>query len=116
MVLLATFQNAAFFTPVTRGRYEEIASRAALVGAVGTGLSPEPANQVRGASIGSDGPLVGEWDAIVVAPHFAGAFVARDLGDTGPDMDRRFDFFVTYDRSLVVSAAQALLRRVIRNG
>ena len=115
-VLLATFQDAEFFTDATRGRYEEIASRAAFVGALGTGLSPNPAAQVRGASIGRDDPLVGEWDVIVVAPHFAGAFVARDLRDTGADMDRRFDFFVTYDRSLVIAAAQALLRRVIRIG
>ena len=50
---------------------------------------------------------------VVIGPHFAGAFVARDLGDTGDDCDRRFEYFMTYDRDLVTSAAQALLRHLI---
>ena len=49
----------------------------------------------------------------VIGPHFAGAFVARDLGDTDVDGDRRFDFFVTYERELVVRAARALMARIV---
>jgi hypothetical protein len=49
----------------------------------------------------------------VIGPHFAGAFVARDLGDDGPDRDRRFDFFVTYERELVVAAARTLMARIV---
>jgi DICT domain-containing protein len=57
-------------------------------------------------------PVRGEWDLAVVGPHFAGALVARDLGDSGPDLDRRFDYLLTYDRELVVDVASTLLARI----
>ncbi len=37
VVIMATFQDATFFTPATRARYERLADRAALVGALGVG-------------------------------------------------------------------------------
>ena len=40
------------------------------------------------------------------------AFVARDLGDEGNDMERRFDFAITYDRDLSVEAARAMIGRL----
>jgi hypothetical protein len=49
---------------------------------------------------------------IVIGPHFAGALVAQDLGDSGLERDRRFVFTTTYDRGLVVAAARTLLARV----
>ena len=112
-VVLATFQDARFFTTASRGKYERMAEHAALVGALGHGLEPEPAPCVRGAGLDRDEALRGEWDVAVVSPHFAGAFVARDLGDDGPDADRRFDYFVTYDRDLVVAAARTLMARIV---
>jgi EAL domain-containing protein (putative c-di-GMP-specific phosphodiesterase class I) len=112
-VVLANFQDANFFTPRSRGAYESLAQSAALVGALGFGLGEEPAPGVRGAGLREDDHLVGEWDVAVVGPHFAGAMVARDLGDTGADGDRRFDFFVTYERELVVRAARALMARLV---
>ena len=74
------------------------------------------AEGVRGADLDRTDPLRGEWDVIVISPSFAGAFVARDLGDTGPDDERRFDFFVTYDRALVRSAAIPLMARILPDG
>jgi EAL domain-containing protein (putative c-di-GMP-specific phosphodiesterase class I) len=112
-VVLAAFQDVKFFTPRSRERYEALARTAALVGAVGHGLGEEPAAGVRGAGLLADEPLQGEWDVAVIGPHFAGAFVARDLGDSGADGDRRFDFFVTYERELVVRAARALMTRIV---
>jgi EAL domain-containing protein (putative c-di-GMP-specific phosphodiesterase class I) len=112
-VVLAAFQDARFFTRRSRERYESLARSAALVGALGYGLGEEPAPGVRGAGLRHDEALLGEWDVAVVGPHFAGAFVARDLGDTGADGDRRFDFFVTYERELVVRAARALMARIV---
>jgi EAL domain-containing protein (putative c-di-GMP-specific phosphodiesterase class I) len=112
-VVLAAFQHVKFFTPRSRERYEELARTAALVGALGFGLGQEPAAGVRGAGLRDDEALFGEWDVAVIGPHFAGAFVARDLGDTGADGDRRFDFFVTYERELVVRAARALMARIV---
>jgi hypothetical protein len=46
---------------------------------------------------------------IVVGPHRAAALVAKDLGDTGPDSERRFAFTLTHDRALVLEAARSLL-------
>lgn len=44
--------------------------------------------------------------------HFSAVLLARDLGDDGPDMERRFAFALTYERETVVRAARALLSRV----
>jgi EAL domain-containing protein (putative c-di-GMP-specific phosphodiesterase class I) len=115
-VVLATFQDARFFGDGMRRRYERIASKAALVGALGVGVPPRPGQGIKGADLVDDDRLQGEWDVVVVGPHFAGAFVARDLGDAGAaDKDRRFEYFMTYDRARVTSAARALLRHLIRD-
>jgi len=111
-VILSTFQEAAYFTPATARRYAGLAEDAALVAALGVGLPPEPRRGVRGVSLDAAEPLRGEWDVTVLAPHFAAAFVARDLGDSGPDLARRFDFALTYDRELVTRAARAMMQRI----
>jgi len=112
-VVLATFQEAVHFTPATRALYARLARSAALVGALGVGLDTEPAPGVRGASLEAAEALHGEWNVIVINPHFAAAFVGLDCGDTGvPDLERRFDFCLTYDRDLVVRAARTLMTRL----
>jgi EAL domain-containing protein (putative c-di-GMP-specific phosphodiesterase class I) len=112
-VLLACFQEARHFSPGTRARFGRLAARAALTGALGVGMAAVPAPGVRGAPLGPGDPLRGEWDVIMVGPHFAAALVARDCGDDGPDADRRFDFVITHDRDLVIRAAQPLLDRLL---
>jgi DICT domain-containing protein len=77
-------------------------------------MPARPALGVRGARLDPDDPLRGEWSVVVLGPHFAGALVAVDLGDDGPDMGRRFDYTLTYDRDAVVEAARTLTRRVER--
>ena len=79
-------------------------------------MDEEPAPGVRGATLGADDPPLGEWSLVVLGPHFAAALVAQDLGDLGPDMDRRFTFARTYDRDLVIDAASALMGRVLPLG
>ena len=112
-VVLATFQEASFFTPATRDRYEYLAQGSALVGALGVGMDPSPAPGVRGGRLEVDDPLRGEWDVVVISPHFAGAFVARDLGSQGPDLDRQFEFSMSYDRDRVLQVARILLGRIV---
>ena len=68
---------------------------------------------VRGATLHAADPVRGEWDLVVLAPHFSAALLARDLGDTGPDQERTFEFALTYDRETVARAARALLSRVV---
>jgi hypothetical protein len=48
----------------------------------------------------------------VLGPHFGAAFAARDLGDSGPDCGRRFDFAMTHDRELVTKMARSMMRRL----
>jgi EAL domain-containing protein (putative c-di-GMP-specific phosphodiesterase class I) len=111
-VILSAFQHGRHFTPATKQRYRQLAAGASLVAALGVGLRDEPASRVCGAELEPDDPLAGEWSVVVLGPHFAGALVAQDLGDTGPESERRFRFATTYDRGLVVAAARTLLERV----
>ena len=115
-VVLATFQEAQHFTRPTARRYRTLVAHAAFVAAIGEGLDPEPLPGLRGADLRADDPVRGEWDLVVLAPHFAGALLARDLGDEGPEDSRRFEFALTYDRDVVVAAAQTLMSRVLPRG
>jgi len=111
-VVLSAFQESQYFSAATRSRYSALSKEAALVGALGAGLSDEPAPGVRGAALDRVDPLRGEWDVTVIGAHFAMAFVAQDLGDNSADMHRRFDFAITYDRDLAVEAASAMMGRL----
>lgn len=111
-VVAATFQEAKHFTVATTQRYRDLVERTGFVCALGEGLPVEPVPGVRGAHLAADDPVRGEWDLVVIGPHFAAALLARDLGDTGPDLSRTFEYALTYDRDTVVQAANALLTRV----
>ncbi len=111
-VILSAFQKADQFTPHTARRYARLAARCPLVGAVGVGLPAEPIPGVRGVSLPEDDPLGGEWVVAVIGTHFTGALIAKDLGDSGPDRDRRFAFTLTHDPETVLAAARSILRRV----
>jgi diguanylate cyclase (GGDEF)-like protein/PAS domain S-box-containing protein len=111
-VVAATFQEARHFTPATTLRYQDLVSRVGFVCALGEGLPAEPIPGVRGTDLRADDPVRGEWDVVVLSPHFSAALLARDLQDGGPDLDRTFEFALTYDRDTVVRAARSLLGRV----
>jgi EAL domain-containing protein (putative c-di-GMP-specific phosphodiesterase class I) len=111
-VVVGAFQDAERFTPATSIRYAALADRCSLVAALGVGLASEPVPGVRGVALPDDDPLRGEWVVAVVGAHYTGALIARDLGDDGPDRDRRFAFVLTHDRETVMVAARSLLARV----
>jgi diguanylate cyclase (GGDEF)-like protein/PAS domain S-box-containing protein len=111
-VVAATFQEARHFTPATALRYRDLVARTGFVCALGEDLPLEPVPGVRGAALSADDPIRGEWDVVVVSPHFSAALLARDLGDEGPDMERMFEYALTYRRDTVVAAAHSLLSRV----
>jgi DICT domain-containing protein len=115
-VVLGAFQHARNFTSATAARYSRLAARCPLVAALGTAMPSEPTPGVRGASLSANDPLRGEWVIAVVGAHYAGALIARDLGDTGPDRDRRFAFTLTHDYVTVLAAARSLLDRVTTPG
>ena len=108
-LLLACFQDAQFFTPRIARRYTSLAAEATFTAAIAVGLGSEPSPGVRGTALEADDPLRLEWNVVVVGPHFAGALVARDLGDDGPDDLRRFEYVVTHDRRTVLAAARSLV-------
>ncbi|MFB9375794.1 EAL domain-containing protein [Kineococcus gynurae] len=111
-IVAATFQEARHFTPATVSRYRELVERTNFVCALGEGMSEEPLPGLRGASLELDDPIRGEWDVVVLAPHFSAALLARDLGADCADRDRPFEYVLTYDRDTVVAAARSLLARV----
>ncbi|NIZ90908.1 EAL domain-containing protein [Kineococcus rubinsiae] len=111
-VVASTFQEARHFTPATSLRYRDLVARTGFVCALGEDLPVEPVPGVRGAALSPDDPIRGEWDVVVVSPHFSAALLARDLGDDGPDMDRTYEYALTYRRDTVVAAAHSLLSRV----
>ena len=109
-MVAATFQEARHFTAATAQRYRDLVERTGFVCALGEDLAVEPVPGVRGATLSPDDPVRGEWDLVVVGPHFAAALLARDLGDVGPDLERSFEYALTYDRDTVVQAANASSR------
>ncbi|MDX6539999.1 MAG: hypothetical protein QOI71_1609 [Gaiellales bacterium] len=111
-IIAAAFQEARHFTALTAKRYAHLAERTAFVCVLGEDLPAEPIPGARGADLDPGDPLRGEWDVVVLAPHFAAALLARDHGDSGPDLDRTFEYALTYRRDAVVRAACALLSRV----
>lgn len=112
-LVVATFQHARHLTPATRRRYTDLAQTAGFVAVLGQGLPREPLPGVRGADLAACDPLTREWNLVVLGPHFSAALLARDLGDRGPDLDRRFEYALTYQRETVAHAARNLLDRVV---
>ncbi|TKJ19929.1 EAL domain-containing protein [Blastococcus sp. CCUG 61487] len=111
-VVAATFQEARHFTTATERRYAGLAAATGFVCAVGEGLDEEPLPGIRGATLDPADPVRGEWDLAVLGPHFSAALLARDLGSTGPDLEREFEYALTYERTTVIRATRELLSRV----
>ncbi len=111
-VVLSALQNSQFLTRRTALRYSALAVRCPIVAALGSDMPPAPVEGVRGVRLSIDDPLRNEWVVAVVGAHYAGALIARDLGDAGSDRDRRFVFVLTRDLDLVLAAARSLLGRV----
>ncbi|MGA9871064.1 MAG: EAL domain-containing protein [Rhodococcus sp. (in: high G+C Gram-positive bacteria)] len=111
-VILGSFEKREHFTVLTAKRWEVMATRAALVGALAAGIDSEPAPRVRGADLEPDDPVREEWVVVVLSPHFAAVLAAKDMGDTGPDMARRFSYVLSHDPQLTVECARSLLLRL----
>jgi EAL domain-containing protein (putative c-di-GMP-specific phosphodiesterase class I) len=112
-VVLAAFQTADRFTPATAIRYAALAARCPLVAALGVDLTTKnSASGVLGNSLSPQDLLAEEWTVTVIGSHYSAALIARDLGDTGPDHERRFQFAVTHDRDIVLGAARSLMARI----
>jgi EAL domain-containing protein (putative c-di-GMP-specific phosphodiesterase class I) len=113
-ILLAAFEHVRFFPPSTERRFTELAAQLPFVAAFGVDMPPAPAPGVRGGALSAEDPLAQEWTVVVLGAHAAAALMARDLGDTGADGDRQFEFVVSYDRALVTAAAHSMVGRLTR--
>ncbi|MBO9533740.1 MAG: EAL domain-containing protein [Solirubrobacteraceae bacterium] len=111
-VVITNLQAERHLTAATRERYRRLAERTAFVGVVGEHISGEPVAGVRGGALAPSDPMAQEWNVFVISPHFTAAMVARDLGDDGDDMARRFEYRLVYDRSAAVSAARLLMAKI----
>ena len=113
VVLLACFQDARHFTSATRRRYARLVEHTVLAGVLGVGVPEYPVPGVRWGQLDAADKLRGEWNLVVLGPHFAAALVARDCGDDGPEAQRRFQTVTTHDRELVIAIGQILLRGLL---
>lgn len=111
-IIVSCFQHERFFTRETRERYAKLAQSVGLVVALGEGMPDEPAPGVQGGALDPADGLLGEWTVAVLGPHYGVALVARDLGDSGPEADRRFNFTMTFEPDEVAEIVTALLARV----
>jgi EAL domain-containing protein (putative c-di-GMP-specific phosphodiesterase class I) len=112
-VLVACFQEAQHFDCPTQRRYANVAESAVMVAALSRDMPTDPAPRVRGTPLDPDDPLANEWVVIVVAAHFSAALVARHrpLDIVEPE-GASYEFAITYDRGLVIAAAQSLMQRI----
>ena len=111
--MLPTFQDASFFTPATRRRYAEPRAVGRVRRRPRTRTCrPNRCPECAAGSSPTFDPLIGEWDIAVIGPHFAATLVARDLGDDGPDAERRFEFVLSHDRELAIAVATSLMSRI----
>ena len=112
-MLVACFENADNFDRPTRLRYAKVATAAVMVAALGRDMPTVPAPRVSGTALDPDDPLSNEWVVVVVGAHFAAALVARRRSaDPGEPDERCYEYAITYDRGLVITAAQSLMQRI----
>lgn len=116
-MVLATLQHAQHFAAATRRRYLDLAQSSPLVAIFGQHLPSDLGPGIRGVHLGPDDPLRTEWAVLALGAQIAVALIARECHDhrnqQQPDNDRRFDFTITYNRSLVTAAANNLLDRIL---
>lgn len=108
--MMSAFQDACHFTNNTRHRYEALAQKCNLVGAIAHGMGYSPGIGIRGGSLPTGHPLAHEWTVTAVGPHDAAALIARQHSNSGTDSERLFDYVITHDRETVISAARSLMQ------
>ena len=111
-VLVGAFQSEKHFTADTEERWTDLAEHCSVTVAAGLAMPAEPAPDVEGLALADDDPILAEWHVAALSPHRAALLSARDLGDDGEDMERRFDFVHSYDRKVVATACRGILGRL----
>lgn len=111
-IFAAAVQTTDNLTPSTLERFEALNEKLAMVVVLATGLDEAPIPGTRAAPLDTSDPVRQEWTVVVLGPDWATLLTANDIGDGGPDRQRRFDFVLTHDRTLAVDAARSLMSRI----
>lgn len=114
--MFTALQDVSNYTGVTARRYRQLAGSCPLVAVFGRQMPVDLGHGVRGVHLAPEDPLCQEWTVLALGAHTSVALIARerlvDGEDVNSDADRRFDFVMTHDRSLVTRAARNLLVRI----
>ncbi|BDX31227.1 hypothetical protein TUM20985_17740 [Mycobacterium antarcticum] len=115
-LVFTALQDVSNYTGVTARRYRQLAGSCPLVAVFGRQMPVDLGHGVRGVHLAPEDPLCQEWTVLALGAHTSVALIARerlvDGEDVNSDADRRFDFVMTHDRSLVTRAARNLLVRI----
>ncbi|MGV8874871.1 MAG: EAL domain-containing protein [Rhodococcus sp. (in: high G+C Gram-positive bacteria)] len=109
-VVLATVDGSTDLSHPRVAMFDELAARTALMAVFDSRPASERHN-FRTVVIGEDEPLALERSVVVVAPMSSVALIAFHRG-TSDDGTSLYDYWLTYDRDVVLDAATILLRRI----
>ena len=111
-VLLVAVPHSLLLGVALRDAIGRMADKLPLVALIEPGAAADPLPGVRTSTLTADDPAAPDFDVVVVTPYYAAALVARPAR-TGPITERsEYDAVLTFDRPLVISAANTLLRRL----
>jgi DICT domain-containing protein len=112
-MVLSAVQRIDNFSESSRYLYQELAKMSPLVVVFGSDMPTDIGGGVRGVALGVDDPLREEWAVVTLGADTCRALVARQVADAvDRPGERRFEFLVTTDRTMVTKAARDLLARV----
>jgi EAL domain-containing protein (putative c-di-GMP-specific phosphodiesterase class I) len=110
-VLLSTFQRSSNVTADTAARYRTLAEHCSLVSTWVQGEAPAlQSTGARVSQIPEGDRLLEEWDIVVLTADFAAVLVACEV-DASRHAEGVYDFVVSHDRELALSAARNLIYR-----
>ncbi|NYI68223.1 EAL domain-containing protein [Spelaeicoccus albus] len=111
-IFVAAVESKDNLTPATLERFRALTDNASMVVMLASGLNESPIPGARSAPLDTSDPVRNEWTIVVLGPDWSTLLTAQDLGDGGADLERRFDFVLTHDRTLAVDAARSLMSRI----
>ena len=109
-LLISSFPGVDHWMSQMNEVYRELADELAFAAVLGVGIPPEPSPGLRGVNIYEDDPVSGTWNVLVISAHFASMLAAKERPQAGT-AEQEFDFIFTYDRTVILECARALMLR-----
>jgi EAL domain-containing protein (putative c-di-GMP-specific phosphodiesterase class I) len=111
-MVLATLHRGDDPSAEPRQIYRELAMTSPLVAVFGRDVPDDLGTSVRRVELQHGDPLCEEWVVVAIGTDTCRVLVAREVGPESGCGDRRFEFLVSSDRTVVTKAARSLLSRV----